>query len=145
MLTGRRPGAVPPDAALRHADAIATDAPVQACLDWADRLATITSLTGFEALLRGKAVTTFGRPFYAGWGLTDDTDPPPRARRLSLDELTAAALILYPRYIDPVTRLPAPPEIVVETLRRERLSAQRPSARVRRTWRNMTSWILNRL
>ena len=37
-----------------------------------DRVVCMTSLMGFEALLRGIPVTTFGRPFYAGWGLTRD-------------------------------------------------------------------------
>jgi capsular polysaccharide export protein len=35
---------------------------------------------------------------------------------LSLEELVAGALILYPRYLDPVTRLPCGPEIVIERL-----------------------------
>jgi capsular polysaccharide export protein len=49
--------------------------------------------------------------------LTEDRDPPPRrGRRLSLDELVAGALILYPRYRDPVTGLPCPPEVLMERL-----------------------------
>ena len=38
-----------------------------------DELHTLTSLAGFEALLRGRRVVVYGRPWYAGWGLTDDT------------------------------------------------------------------------
>ncbi len=77
----------------------------------------ISSLAGFEALLRGRRVVAWGRPFYAGWGLTEDRDPPPRrGRRLGLDALVAAALILYPRYLDPVTGLPCPPEVLPERL-----------------------------
>jgi capsular polysaccharide export protein len=77
-----------------------------------------TSLAGFEALLRLKPVTTYGVPFYAGWGLTTDLGPIPKRRtaRRSLDELVAATLILYPRYLDPTTGLPCPPEILVERL-----------------------------
>ena len=47
-----------------------------------------------------------GRPFYAGWGLTEDHAPMPdrRGRTLTVDELAAAALLLYPRYLDPMTR-----------------------------------------
>jgi len=79
-----------------------------------------TSLAGFEALLREKPVTTYGLPFYAGWGLTNDQGPVPsrRARRLSLDELVAGVLLLYPRYLDPVSGLPCPAEIVVARLTR---------------------------
>lgn len=139
VLTGLRPGAT--DAAV--ADQVVTGAAAD-CLALADRVVTITSLMGFEALLRGIPVTTLGRPFYAGWGLTDDRDPPARDRALTLDELTAAALILYPRYIDPATRLPAPPEVVVEALAAERATASRPSARLRRLYRGAASWLLNR-
>ena len=82
-----------------------------------DAVHCITSLAGFEALLRGLAVTTWGRPFYAGWGLTTDRDPPPRrGRRLSLDALVAGALVRYPRYLDPVTQLPCGPEVLLERL-----------------------------
>ena len=123
VVAGKRPGAVIAADALRFADAVADNAAMPDCLDWATRVATMTSLTGFEALLRGKAATTFGRPFYAGWGLTDDVDPPQRERGLTLDELVAAALILYPSYIDPVTRLPAPVEVAIAALAGRRASA----------------------
>ena len=145
VLTGLRPGAVTAADVARLADGVVTRASAADCLDWADRVATITSLAGFEALLRGKAVTCFGRPFYAGWGLTDDADPPPRPRRLSLDALTAAALILYPAYIDPATRLPAPPEIAVAALARQAAQAGRPAARATRAWRDAASFLLARL
>jgi capsular polysaccharide export protein len=80
----------------------------------------MTSLAGFEALLRGKPVTTHGQPFYAGWGLTEDLCPVPRrTRRRSLDELVAVALILYPSYLDPVSRLPCGPELLVDRLSAE--------------------------
>jgi len=36
-------------------------------LETVDHVYTITSLGGFEALLRGKKVTVLGRPFYAEW------------------------------------------------------------------------------
>jgi len=89
-----------------------------ALLDRVDSVHVLSSLTGFEALLRGRPVTAHGQPFYAGWGLTRDLGPPlaRRGRRLTTDELTAGALILYPRYLDPVTGLPCPPEILVDRL-----------------------------
>ena len=69
-----------------------------------DHVYTITSLAGFEALLRGIKVTAYGCPFYAGWGLTDDRQPNPRrGRRLSIEALFAGAYLLYPRYFDPRT------------------------------------------
>jgi capsular polysaccharide export protein len=73
---------------------------------------------GFEALLRGVSVTTFGAPFYAGWGLTTDLGKIPARRnaRPSLAALAHAALIAYPRYFDPVSRLPCPPEVALDRL-----------------------------
>jgi capsule polysaccharide export protein KpsC/LpsZ len=69
-----------------------------------DHVYTITSLAGFEALLRGIKVTAYGCPFYAGWGLTDDRQPNSRrGRPLSIEALFAGAYLLYPRYFDPDT------------------------------------------
>lgn len=78
----------------------------------------LSSLTGFEALMRGKELTVHGAPFYAGWGLTRDLAPVPerRGRQLSIDALVAAAFILAPRYLDPQTALPCPPEVVIDRL-----------------------------
>lgn len=71
-------------------------------IDRVDEVHTMTSLTGFEALMRGRKVVTYGMPFYAGWGLTEDRLTCPRRKRiLTLDMLVAATLILYPTYVDP--------------------------------------------
>lgn len=115
---GLRPGvaAQPGDA-----DLVAFNTAATALIDRADRVVTMTSLLGFEALMRRVRVTTLGTPFYAGWGLSHDLDLHPAAKarrqaRPSLDALVHGALIRYPRYFDPVTRQPCPPEIVVERL-----------------------------
>ena len=118
VLAGHRKGAVADRISLRYADRVVGDAAIGSLIDMVDDVHVNTSLAGFEALLRGKAVTTYGVPFYAGWGLTRDLGPVParRTARRSLDELVAATLLLYPRYLDPVTGLPCPAEIVVERL-----------------------------
>lgn len=73
-----------------------------------DAVFCVTSQMGFEALLHGKKVHTFGMPFYAGWGLTEDSLPSPARRHpVSFEQLVHAALIAYPRYIHPVTGLQA--------------------------------------
>jgi capsular polysaccharide export protein len=101
VASGNRRGHVPEATVLRHADAVETRASVVSCLEASDAVHTMSSMAGFEALLRGKAVEVYGRPFYAGWGLTEDRLPVPRrARRLSLDELVAGALLRYPLYRD---------------------------------------------
>ncbi|AEH83818.1 MULTISPECIES: capsular polysaccharide biosynthesis protein [Sinorhizobium] len=90
-------------------------------LETIDHVYTITSLAGFEALLRGINVTTAGCPFYSGWGLTDDRQPNQRRnRKLTIDQIFAAAYILYPRYLDPVTKAPIEIEQALEVLARMR-------------------------
>jgi capsular polysaccharide export protein len=115
---GLRSGAVSPDNLSLLADHVATRADPMALIAQADRVVTMTSLMGFEALLRGVPVTVTGAPFYAGWGLTHDLGPVPARRRArpSLAALAHAALISYPRYHDPVTARPCPVEVVVERL-----------------------------
>jgi capsular polysaccharide export protein len=76
-----------------------------------DEVWTVSSQFGFEALMRGKRVVTYGTPFYAGWGLTEDRANDPAslrarhrrsARTPEIDELVDAALVRYPVYFDPV-------------------------------------------
>ena len=102
----------------QHADALDSGAPLMTLVQAVDEVHVLSSLTGFEALLRDRPVTVHGMPFYAGWGLTRDLAEPNarRGRQLTIDQLVAAALILYPRYLDPVTRLPCGPEIMVGRL-----------------------------
>lgn len=82
-----------------------------ALLEQAQAVFTVTSQLGFEALIWGKRVHCFGMPFYAGWGLTEDALPAPARRRpVALAQLVHAALVTYPRYIDPVTQRETTPE-----------------------------------
>ncbi|AJE48020.1 hypothetical protein [Celeribacter indicus] len=106
-----------PDAA-RIADVVARDADPLALIAACDELWTMTSLIGFEALLRGRPVTCTGAPFYAGWGLTTDLGPVParRSRRVSLAALAHATLIDYPRYFHPRSGAPLSPEEAIEHL-----------------------------
>ncbi|KAA2213658.1 capsular polysaccharide export protein, LipB/KpsS family [Teichococcus oryzae] len=117
LEAGFRQGRLEARALADLADQVVTSAPLTSLFPQIDALHTLTSLSGFEALLRGVRVVTWGQPFYAGWGLTEDRNPPPRrGRRLGLDELVAASLILFPRQVDPVTELPCPPEVILERL-----------------------------
>ena len=114
VVAGLREGAVSDEELRKHCDLISSNATLGIC----DAVWTITSLMGFEGLLRGKAVTCLGMPFYAGWGLTNDIGPKcaRRTKTVSLGGLIHAALIDYPRYIDPKSGLPTTPELVVERL-----------------------------
>lgn len=141
VTAGNRPGLL--DAhATAAVDVAADDLDIVACLEACDRLVTLTSQAGFEALMRGKPVTTYGRPFYAGWGLTDDRAGAPdrRTRRATLDELVHAALIAYPLYVAP-NGWPCEAEDLVEALiaARGQLLPAPPRGRVRRWWRGLTA------
>ncbi|MGR3374354.1 capsular polysaccharide biosynthesis protein [Pseudooceanicola nanhaiensis] len=115
---GLRPGAIPQDALEGLADAVLARADPIALLPHVAALWTMTSLLGFEALLRGTPVHTTGAPFYAGWGLTTDHGeiPPRRLARPDLAGLVHATLIDYPRYRDPVSGRPCPVEVVIDRL-----------------------------
>lgn len=122
--------------ARRHCDEVVVDVPMQQLLEAVDEVHVLTSLAGFEALLRGLRVHTYGCPFYAGWGLTDDELPMPRrTRRLSLDELVAGALILYPVYIHRATRRFTTPEQVLQDLSAWRAAGPTSVSLSRRVWR----------
>lgn len=122
VLAGHRRGVIGQVECLRFADLFTAEESISSLIGMVDEVHVNTSLAGFEALMRGKAVTTHGVPFYAGWGLTRDLGPVPsrRNRALTIDELVAATLLVYPRYIDPVSGLPCPAEVVVSRLTGQR-------------------------
>ncbi|MDR3178227.1 MAG: capsular polysaccharide biosynthesis protein [Campylobacteraceae bacterium] len=100
VLAKNRAGALDEKEVLLYADKIIGNVSLDSIFEVCDEVHTITSLVGFEALLRGKKVVTYGMPFYAGWGLSSDMlTNDRRVRKLSIYELIAGALILYPRYV----------------------------------------------
>ena len=104
VASGLRRAGINEGLASQLCDEIVEDADVAGMLCQVDEVHTMTSLTGFEALLRQRRVVTYGQPFYAGWGLTEDKLPiPRRTRKLTLDQLIAGALLLYPRYLSRTT------------------------------------------
>lgn len=103
VVSGNRIGAVKTTEALKYCDEVLEGVSMPTLLDIADEIHTMTSTSGLEAILRKKRVICYGRPFWAGWGLSDDKKPQPRRyRSLSSDELIAGAYLLYPRYIHPL-------------------------------------------
>ena len=113
VIAGLRTGVV----ASPCADLVYTGGSLEPLWPFIDRVATITSLVGFEALMRGKTVEVFGQPFYAGWGLTRDHAPPTGRRKpVDLTTLIHATLIDYPIYFDPVFKTISTPEVIVKRL-----------------------------
>jgi len=108
-------------------DLMLTNVNLADCLDLIDELHTISSLAGFEALIREKPVVCYGLPFYAGWGLTIDRHTcERRTRKLTLAELIAGALILYPTYIHPKTELYCTPESLMDALYQQMHTRKNP-------------------
>lgn len=95
------------------------DLPLSQALETIDKVYTISSLGGFEALLRGIPTTTLGLPFYAGWGLGDDRQSLPRRQRdLTVQQVFAAAFVLYPVYVDPLYKMVVTAERVISSLQK---------------------------
>lgn len=138
VMSGNRSGRTGLRETADIADWIETEASIVSCIDACDEVHTITSLSGFDALLRGKPVVTYGAPFYAGWGLTEDraeNRPENRAevsavwarrtRRLTLDALVAGALLAYPYYWDPASECADSCETVLSRIAQTRDLLQR--------------------
>ncbi|MFK8077527.1 MAG: capsular polysaccharide biosynthesis protein [Granulosicoccus sp.] len=101
VLAGNRKGKVDPFTEQSCADVVDTESSIINCIEACDELHTMTSLSGFEALMRDKRVVTYGAPFYSGWGLTEDhVVNERRSRQRTLDELIYLTLVKYPRYVD---------------------------------------------
>jgi capsular polysaccharide export protein len=142
VIAGLRRGGLREETAHELADMILTRPVSPADLfGQIDALHTMTSLMGFEALLRGVPVICHGLPFYAGWGLTEDRlGCPRRTRRLSLDALVHGALIAYPRYLDYQSDCFIEPETAVE-----RLAAMTEGGPAKMAWQRRLLRSANRL
>ena len=127
----------------RAYDLLVSDVALVDCLPFVDALHTISSLSGFEALIRGVPVFCYGLPFYAGWGLTTDRHRlDRRTRKLSLLELIAGSLILYPSYLHPKSQLYCTPEALITALQDMKTA---PKGFVWRLWNASTNACLARL
>ncbi|MDR6984029.1 capsular polysaccharide export protein [Rheinheimera pacifica] len=103
--------------ASQFCDQLAHNVNIAVLLDNSDEVHVLTSLAGFEALLRGKTVHCYGLPFYAGWGLTlDHCYCPRRQRKLNLTQLVAASLLLYPLYVSSHSGYYTTPEHTLQQL-----------------------------
>jgi capsular polysaccharide export protein len=121
VLEGTRPMQSNPDDVAEICNVMREPVSLTHSLKGIDHVYTITSLSGFEALLRGIKVTTLGAPFYSGWGLTDDRQKTGRRNRnLTIEELFAGAYILYPRYRDPIRKLELTLEETIELIDSQR-------------------------
>lgn len=117
VLVGNRQGHISAQDMNTLADCVALNADIIECIQQVDEIHTMTSLSGFEALMHGKKVFCYGMPFYAGWGLTmDEYTCERRNRCLSFSDLLYQTLISYPTYINPTSKQCIPPEMAVDWL-----------------------------
>lgn len=146
VLSGNRRGLVHAEALCDRVDATSD---LISLIDVADEVHVISSLAGFDALLRGKAVVTHGLPFFAGWGLTTDRCEivPARRRCLQLDELVAITLLVYPVYWDWEWGAFTTAEATVRHLDKARHHAPLPGRgqAARRTLTKTIRWLRNLL
>lgn len=142
VVAGLRAKGENEDQARQWCDEIVREVSITALFQQVDAVHVLTSLAGFEALIRGLDVVTYGQPFYAGWGLTTDYYPPARrGRKLSLEALIAGALILYPRYVHPVSGAFTTPESVLSVLEKQKQQAVPTLPK----WRKLIRPVLGRL
>lgn len=120
VVSGNRKGKVSKHITDDNVDLVLLDASITDCLDVADEVHTMTSLVGFEALMRDLKVVCYGLPFYSNWGLTTDKhNLPRRTRKLTLNELVAGTLIDYPLYMNWETNQLTTPEVIVQQLKEQ--------------------------
>ena len=102
---GLRVGKIKEQIVFQFADQIELESSILECFEICDEVHTMTSLSGFEALLRGIKVYCYGLPFYAGWGLTTDKySCSRRNKKLDLETLVYVTLVDYAVYNTPSTK-----------------------------------------
>lgn len=102
VVSGNRSDGIASYRDIEHlCDHVETGLSIEVTLNLCEQVHTMTSLAGLEALLCGKDVVTYGKPFYAGWGLTKDRcEFERRTRKRTLAELVYICYIEYPGYLD---------------------------------------------
>lgn len=136
---GLRTGGIKEQIVLQFADQIELETSILECFEICDEVHTMTSLSGFEALLRGIKVYCYGLPFYAGWGLTNDKySYSRRNKKLDLETLVYVTLVDYAVYNIPSTKnmnIPViSPENVISYLQQQMNS---PKKKQSKSWKDV--------
>lgn len=126
VLSGNRKGKVDLTEINKYVDKTVEFVDIIDCIEQIDEIHTMTSLAGFEALIRGKKVICYGQPFYSSWGLTIDKYPVSRrVRKLTLDELIYIVMYEYAVYIHPDSFEFTEPEILINYLNTKKIINKR--------------------
>lgn len=145
VVAGNRAGAISAECLASCVDSQVLDLGLTSLYPHVDELHTMTSLSGFEGLVQGVKVTTWGQPFYSGWGLTEDIHPAERRQRtLPLAALVYLTLVAYPRYIDWQSGLWMSPEQLIRQLAVQGNSSSQKASRWHR-WQLKLSYLAQTL
>ncbi|WP_421212163.1 capsular polysaccharide biosynthesis protein [Aeromonas sp. 600479] len=145
VVAGNRGGAISAACLAECVDSQVLDVGLTSLYPHVDELHTMTSLSGFEALVQGVKVTTWGQPFYSGWGLTTDANPPARRQRtLPLSALVYLTLVAYPLYLDWQTGLWISPEQLIHQLATQGHSSAHKASRWQR-WQLKLGYLIQTL
>jgi capsular polysaccharide export protein len=145
VVAGNRAGAISAACLAECVDSQVLDIDLTSLYPHLDELHTMTSLSGFEALVQGVKVTTWGQPFYSGWGLTMDANPPARRQRsLPLAALVYLTLVAYPLYLDWQTGLWISPEQLIRQLAKQGHSSAQKASRWQR-WQIKLGYLIQAL
>ncbi|HHQ4912650.1 TPA: capsular polysaccharide biosynthesis protein [Aeromonas veronii] len=145
VVAGNRGGAISAACLAECVDSQVLDVGLTSLYPNVDELHTMTSLSGFEALVQGVKVTTWGQPFYSGWGLTTDANPPARRQRtLPLSALVYLTLVAYPLYLDWQTGLWISPEQLIHQLATQGHSSAQKASRWQR-WQLKLGYLIQTL
>ena len=126
VLSGNRKGMVDSTEINKYVDKTIEFVDIIDCIEQIDEIHTMTSLAGFEALIRDKKVICYGQPFYSSWGLTIDKYPVSRrVRNLTLDELIYIVMYEYAVYIHPDSLEFTEPEILINYLNTKKIINKR--------------------
>lgn len=145
VVAGNREGEISAECLAACVDSLVLDLGLTSLYPHVDELHTMTSLSGFEALVQGVRVTTWGQPFYSGWGLTEDIHPAERRQRtLPLAALVYLTLVAYPRYIDWQSGLWMSPEQLIHLLAAQGSISSQKTGRWQR-WQRKLSYLVETL
>lgn len=123
VLSGNRIGKIDTLEVLKYVNEVIDYVDIIDCIEQVDEVHTMTSLAGFEALIRNKLVVCYGQPFYSGWGLTVDKYPNiRRTRLLTLHELIYIVMYEYAIYIHPDSLNFTDPETLIHYLNNKKLN-----------------------
>lgn len=125
VVKGKAKGHIKKLQARKYANFIIEKCSLNELFHRCDEVHTISSTCGFYALINSKKTYTYGSPFYAGWGLTEDKVIfEARNKQITIEDLVYATLIQYSMYYDIRSGLPCRLEHLIQKIVNKRKMMQ---------------------